>query len=95
MTVSWQALEFLLEKKLSSKKVKKCFTEIRSRFPIGSQRALERWRSALPKSEKRSLIAKEIFPQETKHPWVAKKLLAGMFLKVFIARYFILWNCLH
>lgn len=71
-----EALEFLLEKKLSSKKVKKCFTEIRSRFPIGSQRALERWRSALPKSEKRSLIAKEIFPQETKHPWVAKKLLA-------------------
>ncbi|XP_039742397.1 protein moonraker isoform X9 [Pteropus medius] len=74
-----EALEFLLEKKLSSKKAKKCFTEIRSRFPIGSQRALERWRSALPKSEKRSLVAKEIFPQETKHPWVAKKLLADKY----------------
>lgn len=89
MTVSWQALESLLEKKLSPKKAKKCFGEIRSRFPIGSQRALERWRNTSPKSERKPFVAKEIFPQEIRQPSVAKKLLAGMCPKVFTARYFI------
>ncbi|XP_032947509.1 protein moonraker isoform X2 [Rhinolophus ferrumequinum] len=71
-----EALESLLEKKLSPKKVKKCFGEVRSGFPVGSQRALERQRSASPKSERRPLVAKEIFPRETRRPSVAKKLLA-------------------
>lgn len=74
-----EALESLLEKKVSPKKVKKCFTEVRSRFPVGSQRALERQRSTSPKSERRPLVAKEIFPQETRRPSVAKKLLADKY----------------
>ncbi|XP_074176408.1 protein moonraker isoform X2 [Rhinolophus sinicus] len=74
-----EALESLLEKKVSPKKVKKCVTEVRSRFPVGSQRALERQRSASPKSERRPLVAKEIFPQETRRPSVAKKLLADKY----------------
>ncbi|XP_051023263.1 protein moonraker [Acomys russatus] len=71
-----EALESLLEKKLSPKKVKKCFTEIRSRFPNGSQRILERWPAVLSKSERRPLVTKETFPQETSRPSVAKWLLA-------------------
>ncbi|XP_017919938.1 PREDICTED: protein moonraker isoform X2 [Capra hircus] len=74
-----EALESLLEKKLSPKKAKKCFGEIRSRFPIGSQRALERWRNTSPKSERKPFVAKEIFPQETRRPSVAKKLLADKY----------------
>ncbi|XP_055260147.1 protein moonraker isoform X2 [Moschus berezovskii] len=74
-----EALESLLEKKLSPKKAKKCFSEIRSRFPIGSQRALERWRNTSPKSERKTFVAKEIFPQETRRPSVAKKLLADKY----------------
>ncbi|XP_023983457.1 protein moonraker isoform X1 [Physeter macrocephalus] len=74
-----EALESLLEKTLSPKKAKKCFSEIRSRFPIGSQRALERWRSTSPKSERRPFVAKEIFPQEGRRPSVAKKLLADKY----------------
>ncbi|XP_036691835.1 protein moonraker isoform X1 [Balaenoptera musculus] len=74
-----EALESLLEKTLSPKKAKKCFSEIRSRFPIGSQRALERWQSTSPKSERRPFVAKEIFPQETRGPSVAKKLLADKY----------------
>ncbi|XP_022451708.1 protein moonraker isoform X3 [Delphinapterus leucas] len=74
-----EALESLLEKTLSPKKAKKCFSEIQSRFPIGSQRALERWRSTSPKSERRPFVAKEIFPQETRGPSVAKKLLADKY----------------
>ncbi|XP_059763383.1 protein moonraker isoform X1 [Balaenoptera ricei] len=74
-----EALESLLEKTLSPKKAKKCFSEIRSRFPIGSQRALERWRSTSPKSERRPFVAKEVFPQETRGPSVAKKLLADKY----------------
>ncbi|XP_059938807.1 protein moonraker [Mesoplodon densirostris] len=74
-----EALESLLEKTLSPKKAKKCFSDIRRRFPIGSQRALERWRSTSPKSERRPVIAKEIFPQETRGPSVAKKLLANKY----------------
>ncbi|KAL2765613.1 protein moonraker isoform 2, partial [Daubentonia madagascariensis] len=74
-----EALESLLEKKLSPKKVKKCFSEIRSRFPIGSQRTLERWPSMSPKSERRPFVAKETFPQETSRPSVAKKLLADKY----------------
>ncbi|KAM9046071.1 protein moonraker isoform 2-T5 [Megaptera novaeangliae] len=74
-----EALESLLEKTLSPKKAKKCFSEIRSRFPIGSQRALERWRSTSPKSERRPFVAKEIFPQETRGPSVAKRLLADKY----------------
>ncbi|XP_067572873.1 protein moonraker isoform X3 [Pseudorca crassidens] len=73
-----EALESLLEKTLSPKKAKKCFSEIQSRFPIGSQRALERWRSTSPKSERRPFVAKEVFPQETRGPSVAKKLLADL-----------------
>ncbi|XP_055432812.1 protein moonraker isoform X4 [Bubalus kerabau] len=74
-----EALESLLEKKLSPKKAKKCFGEIRSRFPIGSQRALQRWRNTSPKSERKPFVAKEIFPQETRRPSVAKKLLADKY----------------
>ncbi|XP_014645136.1 PREDICTED: protein moonraker isoform X1 [Ceratotherium simum simum] len=74
-----EALESLLEKKLSPKKVKKCFTDIRSRFPVGSQRALERWQSTSPKSERRPFVAKEIIPQETKQASMAKKLLADKY----------------
>ncbi|EDM05093.1 rCG35257 [Rattus norvegicus] len=73
-----EALESLLEKKLSPKKAKKCFTEIRSRFPIGSQKILERWPTVLPKSERRPLVTKETFPQETSRPSVAKRLLADV-----------------
>ncbi|XP_027282638.1 protein moonraker isoform X3 [Cricetulus griseus] len=71
-----KALESLLEKKLSPKKVKKCITEIRSRFPIGSQRILEKWPTVLPKNERRPLVTKETFPQEASRPSVAKRLLA-------------------
>ncbi|EGW06937.1 Uncharacterized protein KIAA0753 [Cricetulus griseus] len=70
------ALESLLEKKLSPKKVKKCITEIQSSFPIGSQRILEKWPTVLPKNERRPLVTKETFPQEASRPSVAKRLLA-------------------
>ncbi|XP_028643101.1 protein moonraker isoform X2 [Grammomys surdaster] len=73
-----EALESLLEKKLSPKKAKKCFTEIQSRFPIGSQKILERWPTVLPKNERRPLVTKETFPQETNRPSVAKRLLADV-----------------
>lgn len=69
---------------MSPKKAKKCFTEIRSRFPVGSQKILERWPTVLPKSERRPLVTKETFPQETSRPPVAKRLLAGMCLKMFL-----------
>lgn len=71
-----EALESLLEKKLSPKKVKKCITEIQSRFPIGSQKILEKWPTVLPKNERRPLVTKETFPQEASRPSVAKRLLA-------------------
>nr|XP_045054817.2 protein moonraker isoform X2 [Desmodus rotundus] len=74
-----EALESLLGKKLSPKKVKKSFTEIRSRFPVGSQRSLERWQSTFPKSERRPFVTKKLFPQETRQPAVAKKVLADKF----------------
>ncbi|XP_069339530.1 protein moonraker isoform X2 [Eulemur rufifrons] len=74
-----EALESLLEKKLSPKKVKKCFSEIRNRFPIGSQRTLERWPSTSPKSERRPFVAKETFPWEMSRPSVAKKFLADKY----------------
>ncbi|XP_010609639.1 protein moonraker [Fukomys damarensis] len=70
-----EALESLLEKKLSPKKVKKCFSGIESRFPIGSERTLEKWPRTLPKSERTLCVAKETFPQEARRPLVAKKLL--------------------
>ncbi|XP_013377591.1 PREDICTED: uncharacterized protein KIAA0753 homolog isoform X2 [Chinchilla lanigera] len=70
-----EALESLLEKKLSPKKVKKCFSEIKSQFPVGSQRILEKWPRTLPKSERTLSIAKETFPQEASRPSVVKKLL--------------------
>lgn len=70
-----EALESLLEKKLSPKKVKKCFTEVRSRFPIGSQRILEKGPTILPKNERRPLVTKDTFPQESSRPSVAKRLL--------------------
>ncbi|CAH6785991.1 protein moonraker [Phodopus roborovskii] len=71
-----EALESLLEKKLTPKKVKKCITEIRSKFPIGSQRILQKWPTVLPKNERRPLVTKETFPQEASRPSVAKRLLA-------------------
>ncbi|XP_039110393.1 protein moonraker isoform X2 [Hyaena hyaena] len=71
-----EALEFLLEKKLSPRKAKKCFSEVRSRLPVGGHRALERWQSPSPKSERRPFVAKEVFPQETRLPSEANKLLA-------------------
>ncbi|XP_006165202.1 protein moonraker isoform X2 [Tupaia chinensis] len=74
-----EALESLLEKKLSPKKVKKCFSEIRSRFPIGNHRTLEKWPSTSPKSKRRPLVAKETFAQEASRPPVAKKLLADKY----------------
>lgn len=74
-----EALESLLERKLSPRKVKKSVTEIRSRFPVGSQRSLERWQSTFPKSERRPFVTKKIFPQETRQPSVAKKALADKF----------------
>ncbi|XP_011909417.1 PREDICTED: uncharacterized protein KIAA0753 homolog isoform X6 [Cercocebus atys] len=74
-----EALESLLEKKLSPKKVKKCFSEIRSRFPVGSQKALERWPSISPKGERRPLTAKGTCPQETSQPSMAKQLLADKY----------------
>ncbi|XP_027980685.1 protein moonraker isoform X9 [Eumetopias jubatus] len=71
-----EALESLLEKKPSPKQVKKSVTETRSRFPVGGHRALERWQSPSPKSEKRALVAKETFPEEARWPSGAKTLLA-------------------
>ncbi|XP_066119041.1 protein moonraker isoform X1 [Saccopteryx bilineata] len=70
-----EALESLLEKKLSPKMVKS-FTEVRSKFPIGSQRSSERWQSTLPRSERRPFRAKKILPQEARQPSVAQKVLA-------------------
>ncbi|XP_036885492.1 protein moonraker isoform X2 [Sturnira hondurensis] len=74
-----EALESLLEKKLSPKKVKKSFAEIRSRFPVGSQRSLERRQSTFPNSEGRPSMTKKMFPRETRQPSVAKKALADKF----------------
>lgn len=74
-----EALESLLEKKMSPKKVKKNFTEISSRFPVDSPRSLERWQSALPKSERRPFVTKKMFPKETRQPSVAKKVLADKY----------------
>ncbi|XP_054565718.1 protein moonraker isoform X4 [Eptesicus fuscus] len=74
-----EALESLLEKKLSPKKVKKNFTEISSRFPVDSPRSLERWQSTLQKSERRPFVTKKIFPKETRQPSVAKKVLADKY----------------
>ncbi|XP_026903225.1 protein moonraker isoform X3 [Acinonyx jubatus] len=71
-----KALESLLEKKLSPKKVKKCFPEVQTRFPVGGHRALERWRSSSPKGERRPLLAKEILLQEARQPSRANRLLA-------------------
>jgi hypothetical protein len=81
-------LECLLEKKLSPKKMKQCFGESRSRLPVDSQRTIEKWPNTLPKSERRPFTAKETFPHEMSRPSVAKRLLAGMCLKMFTARYF-------
>lgn len=74
-----EALESLLEKKLSPKKVKKNFTEISSKFPVDSPRSLERLQSTLPKSERRPFVTKKIFPKETRQPSVAKKVLADKY----------------
>ncbi|GAB5580384.1 protein moonraker isoform X1 [Prionailurus iriomotensis] len=71
-----EALESLLEKKLSPKKVKKCFPEVQTRFPVGGHRALERWRSSSPKGERRPLLAKEILLQDARQPSRANRLLA-------------------
>ncbi|XP_006100727.1 protein moonraker isoform X1 [Myotis lucifugus] len=74
-----EALESLLEKKLSPKKVKKNFTEISSKFPVDSPRSLERSQSTLPKSERRPFVTKKILPKETRQPSVAKKVLADKY----------------
>ncbi|XP_040856464.1 protein moonraker isoform X2 [Ochotona curzoniae] len=71
-----EALESLLEKKLSPKKVKNCIGDNRSRFPIGSQRTFATWPSPSPKSKRRPFVEKEIVPQDTGLPAVAQKLLA-------------------
>ncbi|KAM4843720.1 protein moonraker isoform 2-T4 [Thomomys bottae] len=70
-----EALESLLEKKQSPKKVKKSSNENRSRFSVGSQRPIEKWPTTLAKSEKRPLVTKETLPQETSRPSAVKKLL--------------------
>ncbi|KAM8817826.1 protein moonraker isoform 2-T2 [Rhynchonycteris naso] len=70
-----EALESLLEKKLSPKLVKSR-TEVRSRFPIGSQQSSERWQSTLPRGERRPLGAKKILPQEASQPAMTRKVLA-------------------
>lgn len=67
-----EALESLLEKKLSPKKVKKCSMEIQSRFSNGSQKISER-PTVLPKSERRPLVTKKTFLQEASRPSVAKR----------------------
>ncbi|XP_006863541.1 PREDICTED: uncharacterized protein KIAA0753 homolog [Chrysochloris asiatica] len=69
-------LESLLERKLSPKKVKKCFSETRSKFPVGSQRILERWPNVSSRTERRLFGVKEMVPQETRRPAIVKKLLA-------------------
>lgn len=74
-----EALESLLEKKLSPKKVKKNFTEISSKFPVDSPRSLERLQSTFSKSERRPLVTKKIHPKETRQPSVAKKVLADKY----------------
>nr|XP_036882961.1 protein moonraker isoform X2 [Manis javanica] len=74
-----EALESLLEKKLLPKKVKQCFTDVQSRFPIGSQRSLERWRPVSPRRERRAFVAKEVLPQEATRPSLAKKFLADKY----------------
>lgn len=81
-----EALESLLEKKLSPKKVKKCVSDVPSRFPVGSQKTLARWPSPLPRGERRPFVEKEIFPQDIVWPGMAQKFLAGMCLKVFPGR---------
>uniref|UniRef100_A0A5F9D179 KIAA0753 n=1 Tax=Oryctolagus cuniculus TaxID=9986 RepID=A0A5F9D179_RABIT len=72
-----EALESLLEKKLSPKKVKKCVSDVPSRFPVGSQKTLARWPSPLPRGQQRPFVEKEIFPQDIVWPGMAQKLLAG------------------
>lgn len=72
-----KALESLLEKKLSPKKVKKCVSDVPSRFPVGSQKTLARWPSPLPRGQQRPFVEKEIFPQDIVWPGMAQKLLAG------------------
>ncbi|KAM8955897.1 protein moonraker isoform 3-T3 [Lycaon pictus] len=59
-----EALESLLEKKLSPKKVKTCSTDLRRKFPVGSHGASERRHSPSPQSQRRPLVAKETLPQE-------------------------------
>ncbi|XP_078294059.1 protein moonraker isoform X3 [Panthera onca] len=71
-----KALEALLEKKLSPKKVKKCFPEVQTRFPVGGHRALERRWSSSPQGERRPPLAEEILLQEARQPSRADRLLA-------------------
>ncbi|XP_019269305.2 protein moonraker isoform X2 [Panthera pardus] len=71
-----EALEALLEKKPSPKKVKKCFPEVQTRFPVGGHRALERRRSSSPQGERRPPLAEEILLQEARQPSRADRLLA-------------------
>ncbi|XP_053748988.1 protein moonraker isoform X4 [Panthera pardus] len=71
-----KALEALLEKKPSPKKVKKCFPEVQTRFPVGGHRALERRRSSSPQGERRPPLAEEILLQEARQPSRADRLLA-------------------
>lgn len=71
-----EALESLLENKLPSKKETKSL--IRSKFPVGINKTLERWQSnKSPKCERRPFVAKEIFSQETRQPSMTKNLFAG------------------
>ncbi|XP_025317778.3 protein moonraker isoform X1 [Canis lupus dingo] len=59
-----EALESLLEKKVSPKKVKTCSADLRRKFPVGSHGASERRHSPSPQSQRRPLVAKETLPQE-------------------------------
>ncbi|XP_041626987.1 protein moonraker isoform X2 [Vulpes lagopus] len=71
-----EALESLLEKKLSPKKVKTCSTDLQRKFPMGSHGASERRHSPSPQSQRRPLVAKETLPQEATRSSGTRKLSA-------------------
>nr|XP_025861014.1 protein moonraker isoform X2 [Vulpes vulpes] len=71
-----EALESLLEKKLSPRKVKTCSTDLRRKFPVGSHGASERRHSPSPQSQRRPLVAKETLPQEATRSSGTRKLSA-------------------
>lgn len=74
-----QALESLLEKKVSPKKVKTCSADLRRKFPVGSHGASERRHSPSPQSQRRPLVAKETLPQEATGSLGTRKLSTGRY----------------